>query len=345
VPWPNPDAFGVCPWADEILEGLLGNDVLAFQTQTHCNNFLGTVDRALESRIDYGRFDVTYRGRDTRVRPFPISVDPDLAAEYLGSGWESRAAAFRRKHRLGDRPLLVGVDRVDYTKGIPERLCAVELLLREHPEWAGKFHFLQVGAPSRIHLAAYREVQEQIHDLVESINWRFGTANWKPIVFLDEHVDQETITLFYRMAAGCVVTSLHDGMNLVAKEFVAARDDEQGVLVLSRFAGAALELEDALIVNPHDARRTADALLLSLTMSATEQRQRMRRMRRQVNDQNIFRWAGMLLSEVAKLAPDGEEEPIESDLSASATTRGLAKAHGKGLPLGRTTTDGYLQTA
>lgn len=302
IPWPHPETFQVCPWAAPLLRGMLGNDLLAFHTQHHCNNFLETVDRTVECRIDWDRFAVTCGGLDTQVRPHPISVDPDLADEYLGPNWDRRAAAMRRRHRLGNRKLLVGVDRVDYTKGIPERLAAVDRLLETRPELKGEFHFLQLGAPSRTHLPAYRDLNDDVQTLAEKINWRHGTTDWQPVMFLNEHHGPEEVYLLYRMAAGCVVSSLHDGMNLVAKEFVASRSDHQGSLVLSRFAGAARELTDALLVNPVDADETAEALYSALTMHPAEQERRMKRMRDHVADNNIFRWAGMLLSEAGKMA-------------------------------------------
>ena len=303
IPWPNAEKFLVCPWAKEILDGMLGNDLLGFHTQHDCNSFLETVDRALECRIDREKFAVTRGGHETSVRPFPISVDPNLAKEYLGADWESRATALRKKHRLANRPLLLGVDRVDYTKGIPERLRAVDQLLTKHPELRGTFHFLQV-APSRMHLTAYRDLTEEVQLLADRINWRHGNGRWQPVVFLNEHCGPKEITLLYRMATGCVVSSLHDGMNLVAKEFVAAREDERGVLVLSRFAGAAKELTDAVLANPFDVEELASGLHAALTMPVEEQERRMRRMRSQVEDNNIYRWAGTLLSAVGKLVPE-----------------------------------------
>jgi len=309
IPWPHPETFRVCPWAAEILDGMLGNDLLSFHIQYHCNNFLETVDRTIECRIDRERFAVERHGSTTSVRPHPISVDPTVAAEYLAPGWEAKAQRLRKKHRLGERPLLVGVDRVDYTKGIPERLQAVETLLTRHPEWKGGFHFLQVGAPSRTHLSAYSDLNDEVQALADQINWKHGTPGWQPIVFLNEHYDQRDLFLLYRMAAGCVVSSLHDGMNLVAKEFVAAREDEQGVLVLSQFTGAARQLPEAVIVNPFDRQAMAEGLLAALRMPAEEQRQRMRKMRQEVQQNNIFRWAGHLLSEVGKLAPETESLP------------------------------------
>ncbi|MBP3955532.1 trehalose-6-phosphate synthase [Gemmata sp. G18] len=311
IPWPGPEKFLVCPWARELLDGMLGNDLFGFHTQNDCNNFLECVDRALECRIDRERFAVQRNGQITTVRPFPISVDPALADEYLGDDWESRATALRKKHRLGDRALIVGVDRVDYTKGIPERLRAVDRLLHKHPELKGQFHFVQVGAPSRTHIPAYRDLTEEVYSLAERINWEHGTDEWQPVVFLNEHHGPDDIFVLYRTAAGCIVSSLHDGMNLVAKEFVTARGDERGVLVLSQFTGAARELPDAVLVNPFDVEEMADGLFASLTMPAPEQERRMRRMRAQVDDHNIYRWAGVLLSAIGKLIPDSCEAPTK----------------------------------
>ena len=322
IPWPNPEKLLVCPWAKELIDGMLGNDLLAFHTQYHCNMFLDTVDRTLECRIDRDRFAVVCRGQDTTVRPYPISVDPDLAKEYLGDDWEARAAAIRKKYRLGNRAVIVGVDRVDYTKGIPERLRAVDRLLQKRPELQGQFHFVQVGAPSRTHIPAYRDLTEEVEKLAEKINWEYGTDSWQPVVFLNEHHGPEDVFVLYRMAAGCVVSSLHDGMNLVAKEFVTARDDDRGVLVLSKFTGAASELLDSVLVNPFDVDEMAEGLFSALTMPPAEQERRMRRMRAQVEDCNIYRWAGMLLSEVGKRVPD--PLPVEvTDTEEPASDQGL----------------------
>jgi trehalose 6-phosphate synthase len=311
IPWPNREAFRVCPWQEEILDGLLGNDLLSFHIQYHCNNFLETVDRALESKVDMERFAVTRGGKTTYVRPQPISIDPDRAARPPAE--EGRREERRLRRRLGvrDEQLLVGVDRVDYTKGIPERFHAIDRLLTLHPELKRTFTFVQVGAPSRVHIPTYRRLNEEIDALVEEINWRHGNHTWRPILYLNQHHTPEEVYPLYRAAAACVVSSLHDGMNLVAKEFVAARDDLRGVLVLSRFTGAAQELTDALLVNPYAVDEFAETLRLALVMPEDEQEGRMRRLRQQVSDNNIYRWAGMLLSEAAKLveAKPWEETP------------------------------------
>jgi trehalose 6-phosphate synthase len=208
--------------------------------------------------------------------------------------------------------------------GPAERLRAVERLLDRYPEWAGRFHFLQVGAPSRTHLPEYRDLTDEVQEVAEQINWKYGTDQWRPVVFLNEHYGPEEIALLYRIAAGCVVSSLHDGMNLVAKEFVTARPDEEGVLVLSEFTGAARELTDAVLVNPFDVDRMADGLLAALTMPAGEQQRRMKRMRRQVADHNIYRWAGMLLSEAGRMVDDAPADWPEAE-SPAAEADGLTE--------------------
>jgi trehalose 6-phosphate synthase len=301
IPWPNREVVRICPWQEELLDGLLGNDLLSFHIQYHCNNFLETVDRALEAKVDTERFSVTRNGSTTLVQPHPISIDPELIASYASADPQAEARQLRKKLGLRGRKVLVGVDRVDYTKGLPERFRAVDRLLTLQPHFKGQFHLVQVGAPSRVHIGEYRQLNEELDALAEEINWRHGCRDWKPIVFLNEHYGSELVYALYRLATACIVSSLHDGMNLVAKEFVAARTDLRGALVLSRFTGAARELNDALLINPYDVDGFAEALAQALTMPEEEQRRRMERMRRQVQDQNIYRWAGQLLSSGAKL--------------------------------------------
>jgi trehalose 6-phosphate synthase len=304
--------FRVFPWQEEILDGLLGNDLLSFHIQYHCNNFLDTVDRAIEAKVDMEHFSVTRGGLTTKVRPHPISIDPDMVASLLPANLAREEARIRNRLRLGSTRLLVGVDRVDYTKGIPERFAAVDRLLAKYPEMRGAFTLVQVGAPSRVHIPAYRQLNEELARLADEINWRHGQLFWQPIVFLNEHRPLEELVPLYRIAAGCVVSSLHDGMNLVAKEFIAAREDCQGVLVLSQFTGAARELHGALLINPYDVDGFAEALRAALTMPPEEQGQRMRRLRAEINDNNIYRWAGMLLSEASKLVD--ARQPVGEDL-------------------------------
>jgi trehalose 6-phosphate synthase len=310
IPWPNREVFRVCPWQNDLLDGLLGNDLLSFHIQYHCNNFLETVDRAVEAKVDMDAFTVTRGGHATCVRPQPISIDFNGAAPLMPAERDAEQTELRRQWGLRGERILLGVDRVDYTKGIPERFRAIDRLLTMHPELHGEFSLVQVGAPSRMNISTYRDLGEELTALADEINWRHASGDWRPIVFRHEHFDHDAVARLYRFADICVVSSLHDGMNLVAKEFVAARTDLQGVLVLSNFAGAARELTDAVLINPYDADGFAAALHFALTMPVDEQEQRMRRMRSRVEDNNIYRWAGMLLSEAAKLLPAA---PVAAD--------------------------------
>lgn len=297
IPWPSSESFGICPWQPELLQGMLGADLVGFHVQSHCTNFLQTIDRVLECRIDWEHFAVDRKGHRTVVKPFPIGVDTTTApiAHTGDSAYLDRAALLRE---LQTEALFigVGVDRVDYTKGIIERFLAIERMIEKYSMYQGKFTFLQIGAPSRTHIKRYHDLLADVEAEAERINWRFQTGQWKPIVFLKRHFSHDEIARFYRAADVCMVTSLHDGMNLVAKEFIAARQDEQGVLLLSRFTGAARELLDAVLVNPYDVERTADALHFALQMDPDERSARMRRMRTLLKEHNVYRWAGMLIT-------------------------------------------------
>ncbi len=305
IPWPNAEAFGICPWQRELLDGMLGADVIGFHTPHHCRNFLETVDRALEARLDWERLDVVRGTATTRVRAFPISVAlTDRHGRDAGPLREAprpadRLPGLRRRPRF----LAVGVDRLDYTKGIPERFRAIERFLERYPRYVGELTCVEIGAPSRSAIRRYQEIEREVTAEAERINRRFGTSTWQPIVLLARHHDHAEIEPYYRQADVCLVTSLHDGMNLVAKEFVAARSDDGGVLVLSRFAGAADQLRDALIVNPYDVDQVADAILRAIEMDPAERRGRMRRMRTTVMEHNVYRWAGDVIRELTDVTP------------------------------------------
>jgi trehalose-6-phosphate synthase len=301
IPWPNPEAFGICPWQRELLKGMLGADLIGFHIQAHCNNFLETVEQVLESRIDRERFAVNHQGHTTAVRPFPISVDfiDDKGAPGLKEVFRSDRAAFLREMGIQSKFLGVGVDRIDYTKGIPERFRGIERLLDQYPAYRGNLTFVQIGAPSRTHIKRYQDLMIEVEQEADRINRRFRTGAWKPILFLNRHHTHQEIQHYYRAADFCLVTSLHDGMNLVAKEYVAERHDEQGALILSRFTGASHELADgALTVNPYDADELAAGIHTALTMSPEESSARMRRMRAVIREHNVYRWAGNLITEL-----------------------------------------------
>jgi trehalose 6-phosphate synthase len=301
IPWPNAERFGICPWGRELLSGLLGSSIVGFQTQAHCNNFLESADRYLESRLDRERHSVVQGGRETLVRPYPISIDwPSRWAEGTAPAAQCRLEV-RRELGIPDDALLgVGVDRLDYTKGIEERLLAVERLLERWPEYQGRFWFAQIAAPSRTTIEAYRALNERVEALASRVNDRFARNGWRPIILARYHHEPPAIFRMYRAADVCYVSALHDGMNLVAKEFVAARDDQRGVLVLSRFTGAARELSEALIVNPYDIDSSASALAEALLMAPAEQEERMRSMRQVVSELNVFRWAGKMLLDATR---------------------------------------------
>ena len=302
IPWPNPEAFGICPWREEVLEGMLGSSILGFHTQFHCNNFFDTVDRFLEARVDRETFTISYGGDPTEVRRYPISIEwPPSALALQPPVAECR---LRVSERLGLHPdvrLGVGVDRLDYTKGILERFAAIERLFELEPRWIGQFSFIQAAAPSRISIDEYQNLEARVRSVAARINDRFGRPGCLPIVLRIEHHDAAQVYEMYRAADLCYVSSLHDGMNLVAKEFVAARDDERGVLLLSQFTGAARDLAEALIVNPYDIEQSAAAMHLALTMSPEEQRARMRSMRNLVQEFNVYRWAGRMLLDAARM--------------------------------------------
>ena len=302
IPWPNPESFGICPWREEILRGMLGSTILGFHTPFHCKNFLETVDRYLETRVNYASSTISHGGNLTLVEAYPISIQ-------WPSPWQDTQPPvarcredIRQELNLG-RDILVGlgVDRLDYTKGILERLRAVECLLETHPDLVGRFCLIQIAAPSRSVLEEYKAFESRVRALAERINAKFSRNGYQPVHLKVEHHEPRNINRYYRAVDVCLVTSLHDGMNLVAKEFVAARDDERGVLVLSRFTGAAHELYEALIVNPYHIEQTADALYQALTMPEFEQQARMRSMRSMVRDFNVYRWAARMLLDAARI--------------------------------------------
>jgi trehalose 6-phosphate synthase len=302
TPWPNAERFGICPWHQELIAGLLGSSVIGFHTQLHCNNFIDSVDTFMESRIDRETNAVFQGARKTLIRPYPISIEwPVHWLDQVASVEEARLSVRRELQLPQDLLLGIGVDRLDYTKGIEERLAAVDQLLARHPEFRGKFSFIQLAAPSRTKIARYQELNDRVEQVAREINAKWSSGSYRPIILLRAHHEPAAVFRYYRAADLCYVSSLHDGMNLVAKEFVAARDDERGVLILSQFTGAARDLTESLIVNPYDLKRASDALATALHMPADEQQERMRSMRRLVSEFNVYRWAGRMLVDAAEL--------------------------------------------
>jgi alpha,alpha-trehalose-phosphate synthase [UDP-forming] len=309
IPWPNREAFRIFPWSEEILDGLLGNDLLGFHIQYHCNNFLDTVDKGMEAMVDYENFSIYRGGRPTYIRPFPISVDfKQIGIDSGSEKVQEKKESFIRELGPGAEGtrIYVGADRIDYTKGIPERLRGFDLLLQRNPDLKKKVTLLQLAAPSRTQIEEYQSINDEIENLVEEINRRHGADHWKPIHFLRAHHDYPAVIAAYCMANVVMVTSLHDGMNLVAKEFIAARTDGDGVLLLSQYTGAARELIDALLINPYDIDQLADAMLQAFHMPEKERRQRMARMRAQVEKNNIYEWGRKIFEELLKRVSFGK---------------------------------------
>jgi trehalose-6-phosphate synthase len=320
IPWPNSETFGVCPWKREMLLHMLSADILGFHTRYHCQNFLDAVDRFVECQIDHEHMTVTLQGRVCRVAAYPISIEwpprwlahmPDVAA---------CRAAVRERHGLApDAVIGLGVERWDFTKGILERFQALEALLERNPRHRGRITLLQIASPSRSQLPAYRELQEQTYREVERINAKLGEGGWRPIVLIGEHQEPHSVFELYRAADFCLVNSLHDGMNLVAKEFVAARDDEDGVLILSTFAGASRELTEAVLINPFDVNETAEAMEIAMRMGREERRDRMNLMRRTVKENNVYRWAGRMLMDAARIRQRQSLPSVRSRFKTAAS--------------------------
>jgi alpha,alpha-trehalose-phosphate synthase [UDP-forming] len=321
IPWPNPEAFGICPWQADLIDGLLGADLIGFHIPLHCNNFLDTVDRVLESRTDREHMTARRGGHVTNVRAYPISVAFDGSVERVVKS--PTLEELTRPFGVQTERVILGVDRMDYTKGIVERLMAFERLLEEHPWHRERVTMVQIAAPSRTRIPSYVELNHQVQSRAAEINSRFATQNWKPVILVTEQYSHEEVTEWYRVADVCLVTSLHDGMNLVAKEYIAARGDEDGVLILSKFTGAAVELRDALIVNPYDIDGVAETMHRGLEMEFGERQHRMSRMRRQVMEHNVYRWAASVLGDLRELHMENAEPE-----SALRYEPALAHTHG-----------------
>ncbi|WP_431203337.1 alpha,alpha-trehalose-phosphate synthase (UDP-forming) [Bradyrhizobium betae] len=300
IPWPNAETFSICPWRREIIEGMLGSTILGFHTQFHCNNFVECVDRFVESRIDREVQAVSLAGHETRIRAYPISIEwPPSALASVPARATCRAEVFREFNLAEGTKLVVGVERFDYTKGIPDRMRAIDALLTLDPSWEGRLVFVQVAAPTRSKLDTYSRLQAEAESLADAINARHPDRQ-APIRLVARHYESSDVFKLFRAADVCVVSSLHDGMNLVAKEFVGSRDDNAGVLVLSSFTGASREMSEALIVNPYDTEELAAAIKRAMTMPLDEQAERMKLMRQQVKENNVYRWAGTMLVDSAR---------------------------------------------
>ncbi len=292
IPWPNPEVFAICPYHLDILDGMLGCDLIGFHVQNHCNNFLDTVNRLIECRVDTEKFSVINKNKETIIRSFPISVD-GFMPHIKNASLTAEVHKIKKEYDLHDK--------IDYTKGIIERIMAIDRFLEKYPEYKKKFVFIQLAAPSRTHIKRYHELMGEIDELIEKKNWKYSDGNWKPIIYLKRHFSPEEIKPYFALADICMVSSLHDGMNLVAKEYVVSKGDASGALILSKFTGAARELTDAVLVNPYSIEEFADAIKFTIDMPAPERKKRMENMRQVVLENNIYKWAGNIITELTSL--------------------------------------------
>jgi trehalose 6-phosphate synthase len=321
IPWPPWELYRVCPWRRELLEGLLGNDLLGFHLDQYCQNFLQCAERLLGASVDLKAGVVEYEGRETWVRPFPISIDYDWWAGLARQRRVTRRLAqLRTKSELAFPIIGLGVDRLDYTKGIVSRFQAIERFLEKYPEYQGRFCFVQIAVPSRTQIDEYRQVKEQVESLVEQINDRFGSDTQKPIHYRYEHLEPPELVVYYRMADFAIVSSLHDGMNLVAKEFVASQVERKGVLICSEFAGAAEELDHALLINPYNVESVADTLKQAIEMSASERTQHMTRLQEHISEHNIYKWLGDIFAELDRIRGESHVTALASLESAQSSS-------------------------
>ena len=299
IPWPNPEVFSICPYQHEILDGMLACDLIGFHVQNHCNNFLDTANRLVECRVDTEKFSVVRANKETFIKAFPISVD----SYYDKNAFRDNdlAQEIKKEFDLEGKIIAAGVDRIDYTKGLVEKILAVDRFLEKYPEYRNKFVFIQLAAPSREHIKRYHELISEIDELVEKKNWKYSEGSWKPILYLKRHFPPEEISPYFKLADICLVSSLHDGMNLVAKEYVASRTDLTGTLILSRFTGAAREFNDATLINPYSIEEFADAIKATIELPREEKKRRMENMRKIISENNIYRWAGDIVAELTGL--------------------------------------------
>lgn len=300
IPWVSSEAFSICPWKKEILRGMLGADLVGFHTQLHCNNFIETVGREMESLINYEQYSISHGDHISFIKPFPISIAFINGVNQEGHTPDAKTSLIYG-FGIKTKYIGLGVDRLDYTKGILERFKGVELFLKQHPQYHHEFTFLQIAAPSRSSISKYREFTREVEEEAKRINDEYGTKKWKPIVLIEKLYNHADIQQLYRSADLCLVTSLHDGMNLVAKEFIAARDDQKGVLIVSQFTGAARELKDALIVNPYSGEQTSEAIYTALTMPVSVQTKRMKKLRAVIRNNNIYRWSAEFLKTIISI--------------------------------------------
>jgi trehalose 6-phosphate synthase/phosphatase len=303
IPWPDWSVFRVCPQARDVLEGLLGNDLIGFQIPLFAKNFLGCVRECIGADVDFREGTITYRGHTTRLHAFPISIDCDAFDSMASSRRTVRVMELLRdKYGLDGRRIGIGVDRLEYTKALIKRLQAIGLFFEKYEKFRGKFTFIQIAVPTRMK-EPYLSYKKAVEELISHINRKYSSGPWSPVIYLDTKVEHRDLVAYYRMADVAIVSSVYDGMNLVAKEFVAAQAaDGKGALVLSEFAGAADELDGAFLINPYDIEGFADTIRRILEMSPDEKTRRMSVLKQQVRGNDIYKWVYDILRDIVKLS-------------------------------------------
>ncbi len=301
IPWPHSQKLRICPWHEEILDGLLGNDLLGFHTLTYCHNFLDAASSLKGVKVDYKNGEITWKGQRTRVRPFPISVDFEQLSQDIQKD-EVEEEFKRLKDRLGikDEIIIISIDRVDYTKGITQRMLALDRFLCDYPEYKEKLALIQTGTPSRTDIPSYENLGQEIIRLTEWINQKHGSEIWKPVITLPGPLLPLTLTTLEGKADICIISSLHDGMNLVAKEYVASHVNNEGILLLSSFTGAAKELKHSIKINPFAPDLFAKAIKDAIEMPAAEKKRRMKKDRDIIRKNNIYKWAADIFLELSR---------------------------------------------
>ncbi len=301
IPWPNPEAFRICPFKKEIIEGILANDMVGFHIRYHADNFIETVEREVEAKTDRERNSLTKEGHETLVRAFPISVDfEEISRQVALEASLKRAEKLKKDLSLEGKIVFLGCDRIDYIKGIPERLIAFDKFLDKYPQYKEKIVFVQIGAVSRVLIKAYEDINSEINRLVGEINWKHSTSDWAPLIFSKEFVPYNDILTFYSLADVIVISSLHDGMNLVAKEYISSKNDNNGAIILSQFTGSARELQEALFINPFNTDEFVSTIKRVIDMPQKEKEKRMKILRDIVADNNIYKWAAAVIQELSK---------------------------------------------
>ena len=304
IPWPHPEAFTICPWGKDLLFGMLGADVIGFHTQHHCENFLQSCKLLVEARINWDNSSVTFGGQETLVRVFPIGIDTTPIVVLN----DEEKVSLRKRYKLTAPQIAIGVDRIDYTKGLPERLDAIERFFEKNPDHIGQTSYVEMASPSRSSIPAYQNLLTEIQTKIRRINTRFTSPagnrskdpEYLPIVFHSGHFEWDEVQRFYQLGDVCMVTSLHDGMNLVAKEYVWCQRPDKGCLILSQFTGAAQELSESLLINPYATEHLADTLARAFKMPEDERAQRMVSMKEKIHRSNAHHWAKKMIETLLK---------------------------------------------